>query len=429
MRKQLVPIMGTLVLSVLAAAGGEATQPEGRWWKGNLHTHTFWSDGRDYPEMVVEWYKTHGYHFLALSDHNIIPQGSKWITVDHSEKRAPGALDKYVKRFGESWVQKRIVDGIEEVRIKPLGEVRCLFEEPDRFLLIQAEEIGGKAAHVGGVNLLECIPIIDGDDTVEVMQSIVDAVLAQRERTGQMMFPHINHPNFRWALTAEEIMQIRGAQFFEVYNGHPSVYNTGDEMRAGTERMWDIILAKRLAELNLPIMYAIATDDTHEYRQWGPGQANPGRGWIMVRAERLTPESLITAMEKGDFYSSTGVVLKDIKFNNDTLTVEVEPQKDVTYKIQFIGTRRGYDRAGTEVTDADGNPLRTTKIYSSQIGEILKGTEGTTGRYTLAGDEIYVRAKVISSRFNETLSPTGEFEAAWVQPVKPDTSGSIGAGR
>src|SRR5205814_702981 len=30
-----------------------------RWWKGNLHTHSFWSDGDDFPEMIADWYKRH----------------------------------------------------------------------------------------------------------------------------------------------------------------------------------------------------------------------------------------------------------------------------------------------------------------------------------------------------------------------------------
>src|SRR4051794_5106800 len=46
------------------------SRPAPRWWKGNLHTHTLWSDGDDFPEMVAEWYRTHDYNFLALSDHN-----------------------------------------------------------------------------------------------------------------------------------------------------------------------------------------------------------------------------------------------------------------------------------------------------------------------------------------------------------------------
>ncbi|MFO0064709.1 MAG: hypothetical protein ACK523_01980, partial [Pirellulaceae bacterium] len=31
--------------------------PPARWWKGNLHTHSFWSDGNDFPEMISEWYR------------------------------------------------------------------------------------------------------------------------------------------------------------------------------------------------------------------------------------------------------------------------------------------------------------------------------------------------------------------------------------
>ena len=50
-----------------------------KWWKGNLHTHSLWSDGDDFPEMIVNWYVEHGYNFLALSDHNILSEGNKWI--------------------------------------------------------------------------------------------------------------------------------------------------------------------------------------------------------------------------------------------------------------------------------------------------------------------------------------------------------------
>ena len=58
-----------LIWFILFAAQGagyaqELSGSELRWWKGNLHDHTLWSDGDDYPEMVAAWYKDHGYHFL-----------------------------------------------------------------------------------------------------------------------------------------------------------------------------------------------------------------------------------------------------------------------------------------------------------------------------------------------------------------------------
>jgi len=55
-----------------------------KFWKGNLHTHTLWSDGDDYPEMVADWYKQHGYAFLALTDHNVLSDAERW--VDESAK-------------------------------------------------------------------------------------------------------------------------------------------------------------------------------------------------------------------------------------------------------------------------------------------------------------------------------------------------------
>ena len=36
-----------------------------RWFKGNLHTHSYWSDGDEFPEMIMDWYKDRGYDFVA----------------------------------------------------------------------------------------------------------------------------------------------------------------------------------------------------------------------------------------------------------------------------------------------------------------------------------------------------------------------------
>jgi len=42
----------------------------GKWYKGNLHTHTTNSDGELSPQEVANWYRNQGYDFLMLSDHN-----------------------------------------------------------------------------------------------------------------------------------------------------------------------------------------------------------------------------------------------------------------------------------------------------------------------------------------------------------------------
>ena len=58
--------------------GGCSSSQEYRWYRGNTHTHSLWSDGNDFPEMIVGWYKDQGYDFVALSDHNILAVEEKW---------------------------------------------------------------------------------------------------------------------------------------------------------------------------------------------------------------------------------------------------------------------------------------------------------------------------------------------------------------
>lgn len=443
--KRLVAIASVLIVIALTAA--EPATP--RWFKGNLHTHSLWSDGNDYPEMITDRYKQAGYHFLAMSDHNVLAEGTRWLELKAPavvvgtvvQKGGGSVLDRYVARFGTAWVEQRETDGKKEVRLKPLAEYRTLFEEPGRFLLISSAEITSKwsrpatateperggPVHMNHTNPATLIVPVAADNALEIMQKSVDAVLAQRTRTGQPMIVHLNHPNYGWGVTAEELMRVKGEKFFEIYNGHPGVHNGGDPTRLSTDRMWDAILTRRLAELQLEVMYGIGTDDSHDYHQLILGKSNPFRGWIMVRAAHLTPESIIRAMEAGDFYASSGVTLAEVTRTGKTLAVEIQAEPGVTYTTQFIGTRRGYDpssqlvpvpadsaASGQRYTSGKGLPHRH---YSKDVGAILAEVKGTHATYTLAGDEIYVRAKVSSSKEKPNASVAGEVECAWTQPL------------
>ncbi len=409
----LVLAFSTLLLTSLTHA------QEARWWKGNLHTHSLWSDGDGYPEMIADWYKKHGYHFLMLSDHNLMQTGERWLVA--TNKGGGKVLEEYIERFGKDWVQQRTKNGLPEVRLKTLAEFSPKFEEPGRFLFIPGEELTDKyklaPVHMGVVNLREVIKPQGGDSVLEVIQRNVDAVYAQRKATGQPMFPHINHPNFRWGITAEELMPVRGLKFFEVYNGHPSVFNEGDKLHAGLEKVWDISLAHRLTDLKLGVLYGLATDDSHHYHTIAVGRSNSGRGWVMVRAKDLSRDSLVAAMEAGDFYASSGVTLKDLKAEGSKLSIEVDPEPGVEYTIDFIGTRRNFDPKSEPVRAANGEALRVTHRYSDDIGQILVSIKGNKAYYQLRGDEIYVRARITSTKLKTNPYREGEFEQAWTQPL------------
>jgi hypothetical protein len=392
-----------------------------QWWKGNLHTHTLWSDGDDFPESVADWYRTNGYHFLALSDHNILQTIEKWVAVTNATRRL--AFEKAQARFGANWLECRAIPAGFKVRLHTLAEFRGLVEERGRFVLIPSEELSDHhrtlPLHVNATNLREFIQPRGGTNVTDVLQRNIDAVLAQRKRTGQPMFPHVNHPNFGWAITAEDMMPLRGERFFEVYNGHPSVHNEGDEHHAGVERVWDLLLAFRLAQFNTGPLFGLAVDDSHHYHRHDRTNSNSGRGWVMVRAARLDAASLLSAMEAGDFYASSGVRLKTVHRSATELSLEIDAEPGVTYTTQFIGTLRGFDPSSHPGRRPKDSLFPVTRDYEGDIGATLAVTHGLKASYRPRGDELYVRAKVISSKPKLNAVREGEPEAAWVQPIIP----------
>ncbi|MGD8728018.1 MAG: hypothetical protein PVH40_10255 [Gemmatimonadales bacterium] len=415
-------VLRLVALAATAVLGYGCNTPQDhtglRWWKGNLHAHSLWSDGDHYPEMVIDWYKQHGYHFVQLSEHNVLADGEKWIAVEARGGRA--AYERYVARFGPNWVASRTDSMGLHVRLKTISEYGPVFEEEARFVVLQGEEItdafASKPVHLNATHVVELVHPQHGSSVHEVIENNVAALREQRFRMDQPMIVHVNHPNFGWAVEPGDLIRVEQVRFFEVYNGHPAVHNEGDSTRPSTERLWDIVLAERLAGQE-PLLYGIAVDDAHHYHEFDSSRANAGRGWIMVRAPRLTPEALISAMEAGDFYCSTGVVLDDVHVEHDHLSLDIRPEPGVRYTTQFIGTRHGYSTSMRLAPQRDSAMMG--EGYSEEIGVLLDEVPGAQPRYLFRGDELYVRAKVISSRLKPNPSRSGELEAAWTQPVVP----------
>jgi hypothetical protein len=304
-----------LLFSLVLATATNLASAQTRWLKGNTHTHTLESDGDSTPEEVVAWYAAHGYDFLILTDH-----------------------DKITRL------------------------------ETDKLLLIPGEEVTDrlpkKPLHVNGLGLRRVVKPQHGATPVEVLQRNIDAV---REAGG---IAAINHPNFGWAFGADELMQLKGAFLLEVASGHPYVNMEGPP---SVEEMWDALLTagKRV--------YGIAVDDSHHLkRPWDTDMAPPGKAWVVVRAEKLEAKEILGALERGDFYASTGVEIEDHVATEKAMTVRVRSKNLARYRILFIGSR----------------------------GRVLQQSAGESATYAFRGGEGYVRAKVIDSNG----------KAAWLQP-------------
>lgn len=418
-------VMYRIILSLLFLATIPSQLHAQQWYKGNTHTHSLWSDGNDFPEMITKWYKDRGYHFLALSDHNTLHQGERWHTESAIRKRQKAlgltAIDKYRKIFGGQWVESRKnADGEPEIRLRRLEEYRSKFEEADKFILMQAEEISAEfekaPIHLNALNLDEVIQPIKAESYAEVMRANLRAIADQEKRLGKPMIVHLNHPNFRWALTPEIIAEVVEERFFEIYNGHPAINWEGDETRPSHEQIWDIVNTLRIAKMKAPPLYGVGTDDSHHYHG---EESSPGRGFIMVKAEKLEANALVDAMKKGDFYASSGVILEDVQIRDGALMIRIKPETGVTYTTRILGTLKGYDATTKTVsTPPDSkDPHATRLVYSSDVGKTLAEIHGTEIIWKPNGNELYFRASISSSKDHPNPSYPDQKEMAWTQPM------------
>ena len=328
---RVVAFVAAVLVLLLALARGPLAQPPaasaGRWYKGNTHTHTLNSDGDSTPDDVTKWYREHGYNFLVLSDHNVITS----------------------------------TDGLNAVH-----------GASEQFLLIKGEEVtdrfGSKPIHVNALDMSTLVEPQHGSSVLDTVQRTVDAI---RKAGGA---PHINHPNFGWAISADEMNAVRNDKLFEIYNGHHAVNNLGGGGVPGMEEVWDRMLSSG------KLIYGLADDDAHVFKQPGnPNVPGPGRGWVVVRAERLAPRPIIEALERGDFYATTGVELANYEVTDKAITITIKPDPYSKFRVQFIGRN----------------------------GAILSEAITTTAVYSFKGDEPYVRARILESNGR----------VAWTQPV------------
>ena len=390
------------------------------WLKGNIHTHSFWSDGNQFPEMIASWYKQQGYDFLALSDHNILSKGEKWMPISTLKSRGGNdILDKYLDAYGKDWVLARGEGDKLEVRLRTLAEFRVGLEKDGDFLMIQSEEISdrseGVPVHMNATNIQELIAPVGGSTVREAMANNLRAVAEQARKTGKPIVLHLNHPNFGYAVTAEDLAAVVQERFVEIYNGHPGVNVLGDGDHASVEKIWDIVNTIRLAQLSAPPLFGVGTDDSHHYH--GRGTSRPGRSWIMVRGDELDADVITEKITQGDFYSSSGVKLIDVVYNSKKQKLEllIEEEDGVTYTTKFIGTTSSADLSSKEKKSANGK--KVTRIYSKDVGAVLATASGIHPTYQLKGDELYVRAVVTSTKPHGDPTLPGQTEQAWTQPV------------
>jgi hypothetical protein len=414
--------MPLFFLSACASKNGMHLKADSsmKWYKGQTHTHTLWSDGDAPPDFVVNWYKERGYDFIAITDHNIMLEGDRWEPYGFEQRISEIHVNELKEKLGEAWVETREVEGVKELRLKTMEELKDRFDEKEVFELLWGEEITSRnpQVHVNGINVREFVRPAFANYKEQGIRENIAKVNEQSASLGIPMFAHLDHPNWAETVTVEDILKAGNVEFFEVYNGHAGVRNWGDEEKhiVPTDRLWDIMLSVRLAE-GKPIVYGVGTDDSHNYYEMRVGKVNPFRGWCMVLAPELTSGALVNAYRSGRYYITTGVLLDEITADRNTFSVTIKETPGVTYTTQFIGTLKGTDTSSKPKLDGDGNEIRgVTAVYDESIGRVLFETTANPAVYSLKGNEMYVRAKIVSNAKQKNPFQEGDLEMAWTQP-------------
>jgi len=294
-----------------------------RWFKGNTHTHTIHSDGDAPLEEVAGWYQSHGYDFLIITDHNRVTDVDGWNHNGDSLLLIPGC----------------------EVSLSS----------------------GGTPVHVNSLGSTMLPDLSSAETVAATLQQGVNAVRA----AGGV--PQVNHPNYKWAFTDEPLRGVINYRLLEVHNASSDCNNFGGGGWPSVEEVWDRLLTAGQR------IWAVASDDMHHMRSefWGY-RSPPGRAWVVVRAAERSAGAILQAMEHGDFYASTEVILDGIEVGREEVTVLIGQERDFRYTTLFTG-------AG---------------------GKTLARVNGRGAVYRPRGDEGYVRAKVFSSNGG----------VAWTQP-------------
>jgi len=328
-------------LAIVFIGGGASADPPPAFdrafdltafYKGNTHSHSLRSDGDSPPAVLAQWYRDRGYAFLAITDHNVVAD----------------------------------------------PKLRAEVEEAGRFVVVLGEEVSN-AARVGGrdvpvhANAICSSATVGGrrlDSVSAAVEDSVARILAQPGAVAQL-----NHPNFGWALREGDVVRAKGAALLEVWNQHPHVQSGGDATRPSVETMWDRLLSAG------HVFHGVASDDVHDLHrtreELGYEPRPGGKGWVQVASAELTAPAICDALERGDFYSSTGVRLARVRVTSSEYSVEAAVESPVA--IEFIGSG----------------------------GRLLARSTGRSATYRPLGGEGYVRARITGAGGTR----------AWTQPV------------
>jgi hypothetical protein len=259
--------------------------------------------------------------------------------------------------------------------------------------MIPGEEVTGPV-HSTAMNVSRLVPWEFKDkNRSKVVQWQVD----ETKKAGGITI--LNHPNAP-IIRPAELYPVKDLYLFELYNAHPMTKNFGDAHRPSTSSLWNALLDKGMT------IYGVASDDSHKFAKWDEKYDNPGRGWVMVRSNELSSDAITLAMNRGDFYSSSGVILKKVMVANSRIEVEIDEEetaRELTSQFLF----------GRPVKKGKPGTFIEFIGLGGEVEETISGIKANR-----EAKEDYLRC-MITHRVKKSDGSLREYYA-WTQPVFTD---------
>ena len=281
----------------------------GNFYKANMHTHTNISDGAFTPEEIKKKYSEAGYSIVAFTDHEVMVSqnhltDAHFLAINAVETitsdKWPGGYC-YNKTYHINFYAKS-----PDITHCPVLSAKNIWQEHTKAYATpeMIEHPYKNHYSIAGVN---------------------DAI--QKAKAAGFLVC-LNHPVWS-SQDYTDYMGLKGLWGVEVYN-------TGCYRGGQHDTVQPMVDMLRTNEHVMPV----AADDIHS-------AGDAFGGWLMVKADQLEYTTVMNALERGDFYASTGPEIKALYLEDGVLKIETSEAFSISLisSYRYHRERRGTDEA------------------------------------------------------------------------------------
>ena len=278
------------------------------FYKANLHAHSTYSDGKCSVEELKSAYKEHGYSVVAFTDHEHLIDNSR---LNDENFLAITSCEVAIKQYANLSTLKR-----HDMKVTHLN---FYSKDPHN---IKTPCYSSMYDHYVKDNNRDLIWQGEEYERVYSPDGINDMI---RRAKDEGFLVSYNHPT--WSLEyACDYLNYDGFDFVEIYNNSCALRGQHDD-----ETAFEVML------INGKKVFCTAADDNHNARGFDSAYCDSFGGWCVINADTLDYGDVMSALEKGDFYASTGCYIYSISKEGGAVRVECSPAKKI---LLTTATRR-----------------------------------------------------------------------------------------